>query len=134
MAITQLEEIDIVDSDNLTESEHDAIGDNAPHHPRSHAVSSTDHTDIAQPPVTNGFLKWDGTQFVYETEPAPHNIESHIDVVYNRPIENDDILKYSANIDKWVLAKESEHLPVTSGITVGGVNVTVLGVTVTVTE
>ena len=135
MASTEIHENDIKDEDNLSEDEHDAIGDNAPHHPRSHAISSTDHIDIAQPPVTNGFLKWNGTQFIYETTTSgAHSIESHIDVVYNRPVENDDILKYSAEISSWVLAKESEHLLETNNITVSGINVTVLGVIVTVTE
>jgi hypothetical protein len=69
------------------------------------------------------------------THARGHSLTSTLDHtdVQGTP-SNDDLLRWSAQLNMWVPSSEGEHFPVTDNVTVGGVNVTVSGNVVTVTE
>lgn len=101
--LTQSDKYDILDEDLLTEAEHDALGDSAPHHPKSHAIISPDHTDIDDAPATGSHPEWDGTKYIHVTGSSEtHDLDSstHPDVhTFNK--ETGDLLMFSAGSGKW---------------------------------
>lgn len=64
---------------------------------------------------------------------SPHSIADHTDVLFQRPLQNGDILMWSSQEGKLVLSTEGTFPPIINTVTANGVDVTVNGEDVVVT-